>query len=101
MGEKFEASDAQKSEQITKLTQSSEKQSSKIASLQQDLQHKSGQVDTLTQVREDLQASIGKLSEELNALREWKDERLKDVEHARAKFLDKVAVLRETEGRIG
>merc|ERR1712176_321399 len=82
--EKLEASSAK---QIAKIADHSQK----IADLQQQLTQKKNQADSLAKLRDDLQASVAQLSEELDTLRGWKDQRLRDLDQARSKFLDRVA----------
>merc|ERR1712151_668620 len=98
--ERLQAADAQKSSVIVKLEQSGKEQASQISGLQQTVKQKTSQAEALAAVRDDLQASVAQLSEELASLRDWKTNRLKDIDEARVKFLEKVAAIRESEGRL-
>merc|ERR1711870_76775 len=98
--EQLQAADGQKTTLIAELEQTSKDQAKQISGLQQTVKQKTSQADALASVRDDLQASVAQLSEELASLRDWKTTRLRDIDEARVKFLEKVAAIRESEGRL-
>merc|ERR1712032_523353 len=93
----LQASVAAKAADISKLQTGYQEQGKQITSLQKAVKEKTSEADSLGKLRDDLQASISQLSEELSALRTWKDGKLRDIEQARTSFLKKVAAMREAE----